>query len=279
MDQRTCSIDGCDRALLARGWCATHYTRWRKTGAPGPAAVQGAKMPCAVDGCDDNARARGWCQFHYTRWKLTGDPAAPLKRKFYPKGALCAFDGCRHLRRKLQWCSSHYSQWITKGEVGEVRTRYAGYRCVVCGTKTGIERGFRKYCSARCRKLWTRHDGDVPSSFECVICGGSFPLTDRTDKRRRNFMTKLCKRCRQDSRKHGVSVFWLAERDGIDCSICHDPVDMTATAPDPMRPSVDHVVPRARGGSNDPSNLALAHLSCNQIKSDSGWRKGRRVQQ
>jgi hypothetical protein len=29
---RTCSIDGCDRALCARGWCQTHYMRWRRHG-------------------------------------------------------------------------------------------------------------------------------------------------------------------------------------------------------------------------------------------------------
>lgn len=29
---RTCTVEGCERRTLARGYCATHYSRWRKTG-------------------------------------------------------------------------------------------------------------------------------------------------------------------------------------------------------------------------------------------------------
>lgn len=29
-----CSIDGCGRAVKARGWCYRHYTRWRNHGDP-----------------------------------------------------------------------------------------------------------------------------------------------------------------------------------------------------------------------------------------------------
>ena len=28
-----CSVDGCANARWARGWCGTHYSRWRKTGS------------------------------------------------------------------------------------------------------------------------------------------------------------------------------------------------------------------------------------------------------
>lgn len=31
---RQCSVRGCKRASKARGWCNTHYERWRRTGAP-----------------------------------------------------------------------------------------------------------------------------------------------------------------------------------------------------------------------------------------------------
>jgi hypothetical protein len=31
---KTCSVEGCDREVLARGWCGRHYSRWHKNGDP-----------------------------------------------------------------------------------------------------------------------------------------------------------------------------------------------------------------------------------------------------
>lgn len=41
MAKRTCSIEGCERPSIARGWCGMHYLRWRAHGdqferSPGP---------------------------------------------------------------------------------------------------------------------------------------------------------------------------------------------------------------------------------------------------
>ena len=46
---RPCVLDGCDRPLRARGWCTTHYERWRATGTtddPGPRQPQ-PRVPTA----------------------------------------------------------------------------------------------------------------------------------------------------------------------------------------------------------------------------------------
>lgn len=34
---------------------------------------------CAVDGCDNPTRARGWCETHYQRWRRHGDPLTVVK--------------------------------------------------------------------------------------------------------------------------------------------------------------------------------------------------------
>lgn len=53
------------------------------------------------------------------------------------------------------------------------------------------------------------------------------------------------------------------------CGICGKPVDKKLKYPDPMSPTVDHIIPIARGGHpSDIDNLQLAHMSCNRWKSD-----------
>lgn len=53
------------------------------------------------------------------------------------------------------------------------------------------------------------------------------------------------------------------------CGICGKRVDKSLRYPDPMSPCIDHVIPVAKGGHpSDLSNLQLAHLACNNAKSD-----------
>ena len=53
------------------------------------------------------------------------------------------------------------------------------------------------------------------------------------------------------------------------CGICGKPVDFSYKYPHPLSPTVDHIIPIAKGGHpSDINNLQLAHRCCNRQKSD-----------
>ncbi|MEM7337519.1 MAG: HNH endonuclease signature motif containing protein [Actinomycetota bacterium] len=60
----------------------------------------------------------------------------------------------------------------------------------------------------------------------------------------------------------------MAARDGWSCWLCHEPVDPDAPAGSPASATVDHVVPRSRGGRTVPENLRLAHRRCNGARAN-----------
>lgn len=296
MEKPTCRTDGCVKRVKAKDLCGAHYEaerreraraglggigsrscvtcgtvilRTKPRGTIAPFCTDECRPRCSIPGCVNPMRCRGWCAFHYSRWHETGDPTSPITVVRH-RGATCLADECTKPQRKRFWCESHYGVWRRIGKVGPLKYTWADVlQCVVCGTPTGIKSGFRKFCSPRCQQLWQRHDGAVPSVVKCVRCAMEIDLTQRgKGGYRRRIDVRLCRRCRLDLRKHGMSVNELAQRDGVECGICGLLVDMSSRKPDVMCPSVDHIIPRARGGTNDPVNLQLAHFLCNAIKKD-----------
>lgn len=58
----------------------------------------------------------------------------------------------------------------------------------------------------------------------------------------------------------------IFERDDYTCQLCGDGIDMTIEFPDRMAPTIDHIIPLARGGTHEPSNVQAAHFVCNVRK-------------
>lgn len=66
-----CKEGGCTKEVIARGWCRSHYNRWR----------DGQQEPCKEADCTAPAKARGWCNRHYLRWLRNRDPThSEIKR-------------------------------------------------------------------------------------------------------------------------------------------------------------------------------------------------------
>lgn len=200
-------------------------------------------MDCAIKGCARRAAKRGWCDTHYQRWRNTGDPTTPAK---YPRAAV-------------------------------------GGRCQVCDDPRLMPKS-RRYCSPNCAVLASRaRRGDaraIQRTATCVLCDDTIDLmapgvshSGRPSTRKRRADTAVCATCcRRRKYRHKFPVRVLAKRDGAFCRLCLDPVDLTLRFPHPACPSVDHIVSRAQGGTDDQGNLQLAHLRCNHLKSRrSGW--------
>jgi len=64
---KICSIDGCGRPHVARGYCFKHYTQAKKRG-DFTANKTGQYVRCTVDGCELPHYGRSYCRKHYVKY-------------------------------------------------------------------------------------------------------------------------------------------------------------------------------------------------------------------
>lgn len=223
------------------------------------------------------------CRTPKTRYecKTCGTHIEPARRKDGSHGVVphycsedckprCPIEGCGRPIRKRGWCANHYAVWHTHGDPErEPSYTWADQkRCVVCGAGPDSpewEGRFRKYCSRRCAAGYLAR-GDL-RFVPCGQCGKEIDLmaTSSLTRRRRRSDTSLCDACARHGRVP-VTAAELAAQAGAWCRLCGLPVDLAVKSPNRAAPSVDHIVPRALGGSDDLTNLQLAHRGCNSSK-------------
>jgi len=123
MFTRRCGFEGCDKPLLAKGYCSAHYRQWRK-GQPlrplrpfyGKAGPYGSTGPCRFNDLPQvhsgewepclAARATGgWCAGHAAQW-YEKRPLKPLRRR----RTGCGFPGCSNSHSSRGYCAAHYQQ-------------------------------------------------------------------------------------------------------------------------------------------------------------------------
>ena len=75
-----CEVEGCGNPLNARGYCSTHYRKFRLYGDPLAGRTKRPSGPCQVEGCPEQARRWGYCQPHSKQFRTHGDPLVRVRR-------------------------------------------------------------------------------------------------------------------------------------------------------------------------------------------------------
>jgi hypothetical protein len=182
------------------------------------------------------------------------------------------------------WCKPCYRAWYIDRSGG--LTDRACTRCGRRATVTARRAAEPHYfCSVACKDR-ARKDAAIAARVAsktaraCLWCGGRIEPRQRTDAA---YCSPVCnskahQRTRNWHRRMGVrvkprkeplpSLIDIARRSCWRCGICGGRVRPSLAHPDPLAPSIDHIVPLAKGGDNTPENLRLAHLLCNTRRRD-----------
>jgi CRISPR/Cas system Type II protein with McrA/HNH and RuvC-like nuclease domain len=110
---------------------------------------------------------------------------------------------------------------------------------------------------------------------QCSGCGIQFTTTKATKK----YCNKECREWFKEQAKRNRDAAYInaktpAFRRRIyfqsegKCGICKQHIDLSIKYPDSQSYSIDHIVPRSRGGEHNANNLQAAHLGCNLTKSN-----------
>ena len=135
----------------------------------------------------------------------------------------------------------------------EMREYALDKTCKECGTTFHSVSTTALYCSDRCRhRARDRKRRRQPNNF------------------RHYYHVKYGERYR-DHYDPSITLKKLYERDGGVCQICGDPCDWDDKewgCNGPTYPSLDHIIPRAKGGDHKWENVQLTHCLCNSKKRD-----------
>lgn len=231
----TCSVPGCAYKCtrLYKGMCSTHYQRQRK-GDPINGRPRAARAGIC-DLCGDAFEA-----LHASR-RYCSEMCLDAKRHGY-SGPLT----CRACDKRMHATSTSLPQ-------GEAE-------CLSCRRATHGERGYMRGC--RCDVCRQGKADAMRAWMEAFRAeqGVSYATAWRRKFRAEHGYWP---------QRHGGQ--WIAhaermaiyERDDWMCHLCGERVDADAEFNDDMAASLDHLVPRSLGGSDDPTNLKTAHRGCN----------------
>lgn len=189
---------------------------------------------CPIPECSRPIRKAGMCDTCYARHKRNGLLPDPQPTPCETCGTVIVPTS----RKPRRFCSmkclaDHHNPRVHAAERA-ARAARPRPRCARCGVSTAHRKQINaRFCSLRCLRTYN-------STLRRALARGVD--ADRFDH---------------------IEVF---ERDRWTCGLCGEAVERGLSGLDPMGPTLDHVVPIARGGAHTMANTQLAHRRCNTVK-------------
>jgi hypothetical protein len=143
--------------------CGKHYGRWRHSGNVHRGRPLG-RPPCTIEGCDKPNVGRGWCSKHWTRWKRYGDPEYRIRGEVRDGKKICSKCGVdRHVayytpgagRSECKVCmAARRTVWRTEHPDMPPRVVGTPKVCDACKQPFMANGKQSRYCSLACFRAY-----------------------------------------------------------------------------------------------------------------------------
>jgi len=181
------------------------------------------------------------------------------------------------------------ADWQRRGHKRRKAKRLAN--CDHCSKSFETVLDHQRFCSDDCRyttnsksssaKWRAANPAPLNYNYNCDTCGQVVERSLEEGRRSRNAYGRHCESCavnalsarnrRKNVNRRGITpsqgtVELLRKAAGNNCQLCFEPIDFALPRISRMGATIDHIQPISLGGSDEMSNLQLAHWICNTRK-------------
>lgn len=232
---RKCTVEGCNEKHASKGYCRSHYYRYKRYGNPSVVKQVQAKNSdgsCKIKDCKRKHHAKGYCKHHHYRWVKYGDP-------LYIRPTTCRIDGCEKPINARGLCQMHYRRLRVHGDT-ETTLVKRGTPCKIKGCENNNRRN--GYCEKHYKESNLYRERHRGYSAKRRSIKARVPISDFTKEDWQETLEAFENKCA-----------YCGSDDSIE---------------------QDHVVPITKSGSHTKTNIIPACRSCNSSKRQrllEGW--------
>jgi hypothetical protein len=125
MQRGVCVVEGCGKPHKARGWCNSHYGRFKRgveVNVELERRDRSKPERCIEEGCESPVKAKGLCQKHYQTLLRYGFIKRPNRKKSLRQ---CCITGCEGTVYSQDRCHAHYMKLRVYKEHGLTEADYS----------------------------------------------------------------------------------------------------------------------------------------------------------